>query len=277
LESTWPGASKCRELLIELAEITRANLAKIGKPRESRHTPRSSVQLPSPTGSDPNTIDTSPKSGPSRNRSRSRQRPGINGSVRVHPYAVSGSPAHSTPSPPSIYVMPIKRPHEESGGRPLTIAGAIASGAPLKSVTTEFVPGRQYNSGVQQQTYNSPSWAHPTPPTFLNEPRPFGNYSRDFTSYGPQDVTIRNGTMNAPIYNNPTSSMSSDWAGLDSQTMLFDPNEPSQFSSMDFIQSFAPMSQIPEAGSMWDGMREVFSAEPRMFGILDDYQEGSMD
>lgn len=286
LEPTWPGAKQCKELLLELAQITRANLARISKPRESRHTPRSSVQLSSPAGSDRiSPLDTPPRSGPSRDRSRSRQRPGITGSVRVHPYSITASPVHSTPSPPS-YVSPIKRPHEETGGRPLTIQGAIAAAqlpsnsAPRSAVSDigSDIQGRQFTSArPQRQSYHGPSWSHPSPPTFLSNPPLFGNYSQDYASYGLQDITARNDGVNAPIFNNPASSM--NWSNTDAQAAQFDSTEIPQFNGMDFIQSFVPMHQMQAeaGGSMWDGMPEVFNAEPRMFGFLEDYQETPMN
>lgn len=285
LQSIWPGASKCKELLIELAQITRANLAKIGKPREGRpgHVSRPSLQHSSPSASvrDVGDRDRSPRSQSltRRNRSRGPASTINGGAARHHPYSVPqtalSTPVHSTPSPPTTYTSPVKRSMEE--GRPLTIQATIPptstrphSASPENK--TELLD-RQFNTAVAQTSYDpsGSSLRYSNLPTFFSDLPMFVNNNPDLAHYA-----AANGTANAPVINAPVSAVN-NWNSMDTAHVPFDA-EITQFNSMDFFQSFVPAGPIQgESVSMWDGMPEVFNAEPRIFGLLDGLGEPTMN
>jgi hypothetical protein len=268
LESTWPGASKCKELLIELAKQAKEALTKIGKPKPAGHSSRNSVQLPSPTGSNRDRQDTSPK--PQDNWGKVSQ--GVNGGQQRlnNVYALLNSPTRSTPSLPVNYMSPINQ--DAPTGLPLTIhdsSTAIKSSQPASPVFGPEMQDRQFAPFIPQNAYATPNWRLPSPPalTYLSDPR-FFSQSQDFSA------SQGRAASNGPVYGGQPATPAT-WGNSDAQMPSFESVDLPPFSGMDFMQSFVPPGQM-QSERLWDNMPEVFNAEPRMFGYMDDFQDGQM-
>lgn len=269
LETTWPGASKCKELLIELTQVTKANLARIGKPKSSRHSSRGSVQL-----SNPASQESSPKPATS-------QATVSNGTkTPLQAYSLNGS-STGTPSPPMTFLSPVKPRAETVGGRPLTLRDPKqpelgAQGGRLTN--PEFggsdLQDQRFNPRLAQEAYTTSTWRNTSPPvaTYLNDPRIYGPQADYAVPFSPTDP-VQGIPANA-IYGG-SSIYTSTWNMGDAQPTSLDASDYPSLSGMDFIQTFAPTGQM-QGEALWENMPEVFSAEPRMFGVLDELQDGHL-
>ncbi|KAG8750992.1 hypothetical protein FRC14_008229 [Serendipita sp. 396] len=76
----------------------------------------------------------------------------------------------------------------------------------------------------------------------------------------------------ANIYGSQSTS-TSNWVTANAHNMVFEPSDLPPFSGMDFMHTLAPPGHI-QGGVLWDGMPDVFSVEPRMFGVNDEPQGG---
>jgi len=277
LESTWPGASKCKELLVELAQVAKENLAKVGKPKTSRHSSRGSIQIASPTGSNHERQEATFKG-----HDKNKLSHGANGVQQrlqtANTYGVLASPVHSTPSPPQNSPNPHKRPRDDTVvGRPLTVQdGTHVITKRSQPTSPEFGPemqDRPFVPYLQQQVYNAPSWRLPSPPTYLSDPRFFANQAQDFSgTIGTQDATIAS-SSGAGFYSNQTSGPMV-WGNSDLSAPSYEsPDFPPFAGGMDFMQNFVPTAQM-QGERIWENLPEVFNAEPRMFGLMDSYQDG---
>ncbi|KAG8820684.1 hypothetical protein FRC17_010075 [Serendipita sp. 399] len=274
-ESLWPGASKCKEVLKELAQVTSANLAKVDKSKAPRHSSNRSVQLSSPAAS---TRSDSQGASP---LAQSPQ-PGANGArVPVSSLVLGGSPpAGSTPSPSLSYLAPAKE--EKVTGKPLTIRDPMVAHSSTKEGPRS--PSKQ-EFGVKTQDYQFrpvlpqaamlPGSAQrlPSPPvaTYLSEPRIYGPHSNVALSYGTGEL-INSGLSAEGFYGvQPTGP--STWVTAGAHDMIYEPSDLQTLSGMDFMHnlvSFGPM----QVDDLWQNIPGVFSAEPRMFGINDESQDG---
>lgn len=271
LEATWPGASKCRELLLELAEVTRSNLAKIGQPRHSRHFSRGSASMVGPSTE---AQGASPKSQASSGRSPHNANGTNQRLMNAQPsYSLAGSPAHSTPSPPVInaQISSVKRSPGGFNGLPLTVHDEKGPKLTRPQFGTDM-------SGVQflpqiSQTYVQPSWRLPSPPTFLSDPRFYGNHAQDFPiSQSSQDMASL-GASSLALYGMQDPTVSSAWTADAGGS--FESTDVPSLAGMDFMQNFVPSAQL-QGESLWDNIPGVFNAEPRAFGMLDDYSESQL-
>ncbi|KAG8858883.1 hypothetical protein FRC20_011924 [Serendipita sp. 405] len=262
LESTWPGASKCKELLRELAQVTSTNLAKIDRPKGSRHSSKGSVQLSSPPAS---TRSDSQGASPQAHTPSSPTQPGVNG-MRA-------------PIPPLVHSVMHK---DDTMGKPLTVRDPVSTPDPAQKrrktkESSEFsskMQGYSFSPLLPQLALLSDSGGRlPSPPvaTYLNEPRVYGPHSDFALSYGTGEL-IGSGLPMANIYGSQSTS-TSNWVTANAHNMVFEPSDLPPFSGMDFMHTLAPPGHI-QGGVLWDGMPDVFSVEPRMFGVNDEPQGG---
>ncbi|PVG01042.1 hypothetical protein CPB86DRAFT_805498 [Serendipita vermifera] len=281
LERAWPGATKCRDMLVELTQITQNNMAKTDKPR-AQHTPRSSVQLASPTGSSNNSLSASPNPQPQVNLPTTSATSQRLASAKLP--SLNGASLQSTPSPPLTFSAPFpaKRPHEETGTlRPLMIHTTPPKTLPRhapKSSDPDFKSERfdgPLSAGPTQQTFGAPSWRLPNPSTFLNNPRFFGNHSQEFApSFAPTD-SIRGSAATNIFFANQANAPTM-WNDQEAQNSGYDSFDYPGLSGMEFMQNLVPPGQL-QAEGLWDGIPEVFSAEPRIFGAMDEYLDAEMN
>ena len=268
LEAIWPGASKCKELLIELTQVTRANLARIGKPKSSRHGSRGSVQL-----SNPGSQESSP-------RPATFQVTASNGTkTPLQSYSLNGA-STGTPSPPVASISPVKPRAGTGGGRPLTLRDPKqeTSAQASHSASPEFggtdLQDQRFNPRLVQEAYTTSTWRNASPPvvTYLNDPRIYAqaDYAGPFSPTEPVHGNIPISAIygGSSIYPTP-------WNMADPQTTSLEASDYTSLSGMDFIQTFAPSGQM-QGEALWENMPEVFSAEPRMFGVLDELQDGHL-
>jgi len=189
-------------------------------------------------------------------------------------YALLNSPTHSTPSLPANYMSPIKRARDDTAtGLPLTIHDNITvikkGSQPASPVFGTEMQDRQFAPLIPQNAYSTPNWRLPSPPTltYLSDPRFFSQ---------PQDFSATHGGVmsNGQFYGGQTAAPAT-WGNPDAQMPSFESVDLPPFSGMDFMQSFVPPGQM-QSERLWDNMPEVFNAEPRMFGYMDDFQDGRM-
>lgn len=276
LESTWPGAAKCKELLIELAQQAKENLAKVGKPKNSRYSSRGSGQF-SPTGSNHDRQEMASKPQENRNLASQITNGGQQRSSAGNVYALLNPTTHSTPSPPMNYMPPIQRSRDDTiVGRPLTIhdSNSIAKKCSQPG-SPEFGPDMQgqYGPLLPQQGYNGngQSWRLPSPPTltYLSDPRFFNNPAQDFSGTAAVHDMARGAIPRATYYGSQSAALSG-WGG----SSILDSAELPPFG-MDFMQGLIPTNQV-QLERAWDAMPEVFNDEPGMFGFMGGYQDGQM-
>jgi len=269
LESMWPGASKCKELLMELVQQAKENLGKGNKPK-SGHTPQNSVQLPSPTRSNHEKQNTPPKS----QDNKIKVSPTLNGG-QLHllandMYSLNAT-THSTPSPPLIYMSPVKRAQDETViGRPLTIHDNNTSILKRSQpASPEFGPQMQeqhFSPLLSQNVFNGANPRLPSPPTmtYLNDPRIFSQ-SQDFSAgHG-----FNGGIASNELYYSAQTSAHTAWGNSGVQMTSLGGTEFIPFDDLSLIQGFVPSGQMRAEG-LWEN---VFNAEPRMFGYTDVYEE----
>ena len=257
---------------MELAQQAKENLAKVGKPKTSRHTSRGSGQL-SPTGSNHDRQEAKPTAHHLPNGGQQRLPAG-------NVYALLNPTTHSTPSPPLSYI-PMQRARDDTVvGRPLTIHDANNMVKKRSQPSSpEFGPEMQgkFTPLVPQQVYssNGQSWRLPSPPTmtYLSDPRFFGNASQDFSGAAAAHDMARGAIPGAPFYGSQVS-VPANWNNSDIQIPPIDSADLPSFG-MDFMQGFIPNGQM-QSERVWDGMPDVFNDEPGMFGFMGGYQDGQM-
>jgi hypothetical protein len=288
LEKAWPGATKCRDMLLELTQIAQNSMTKTDKPR-SHHSTRSSVHLASPAGSSNNSSSASPNPQPQAKLPLTPVTPATTASQRAAAAAkrpsLNGTSVQSTPSPPLAFAAPLtmqQAAHEEAANaRPLTIRTtppkAVARHAPQSS-DPEFKLERfdgPLSAGPGQQTFGAPSWRLPNPSTFLNNPRFFGNHSQEFVPSFSTGDSVRGGAA-ANIFFANQANASTMWNDQDAQNAGYDSFDYPSLSGMEFMQNLVPAGQLQGEG-LWDGIPEVFSTEPRIFGAMDEFVDADMN